>query len=79
MIGKSINSLALTQQVLLFASIYLMMYLNPVNDFMRSIGKIWVVVASLLIIFFGIVVFLYFIERRITKLEKEFDNEQQEH
>ncbi|TVR86642.1 MAG: CcmD family protein [Saprospirales bacterium] len=56
-----------------------MMYLNPVNDFMRSIGKIWVVVASLLIIFFGIVVFLYFIERRISKLEKEFDNEQQEH
>lgn len=79
MIGKSINSLALTQQILLFASLYLMMYLNPVNDFMRSIGKIWVVVASLLIIFFGIVVFLYFIERRISKLEKEFDNEQQEH
>ncbi len=79
MIGKSIKSLALTQQVLLFASTYLMIYLNPVNDFMRSIGKIWVVVASLLIIFFGIVVFLYFIERRISKLEKEFDNEQQEH
>ena len=79
MIGKSIKSLALTHQVLLVASTYLMIYLNPVNDFMRSIGKIWVVVAALLIIFFGILAFLYFIERRISKLEKEFDNEQEEH
>ncbi len=48
---------------------------NPVNDFMRSIGKIWVVVASILIIFFAIVLFLFFIERKLSKIEKELEND----
>lgn len=64
-----------------------MIYLAPLNtiilaiqplmmqDFMRSTGKIMVVVASLLIIFFGLIVFLYFVEKRISKLEKELNNE----
>lgn len=64
-----------------------MIYLAPLNtiilaiqplmmqDFMRSTGKIWVVVASLLIIFFGLIVFLYFVEKRISKIEKELNNE----
>lgn len=64
-----------------------MIYLAPLNtiilaiqplmmqDFMRSTGKIMVVVASLLIIFFGLIVFLYFVEKRISKIEKELNNE----
>lgn len=64
-----------------------MIYLAPLNtiilaiqplmmqDFMRTTGKIWVVVASLLIIFFGLIVFLYFVEKRISKIEKELNNE----
>lgn len=64
-----------------------MIYLAPLNtiilaiqplimqDFMRSTGKIWVVVASLLIIFFGLILFLYFVEKRISKIEKELNNE----
>lgn len=54
-----------------------MAFLSPVtiNDFMRSIGKIWVVVAALLIIFVGIVVFLFMLEKRISKLENDLDNE----
>ena len=47
-----------------------------VHDFMRSTGKIWVVVASILIIFVGIVFFLYLIEKKISKIEKEIRNEQ---
>jgi len=54
-----------------------MVFLSPgtINDFMRSIGKIWVVVAALLIIFIGIVVFLFLLEKRISKLENDLDNE----
>ncbi|TVQ48382.1 MAG: CcmD family protein [Saprospirales bacterium] len=48
---------------------------NPVNDFMRSIGKIWVVVASLLIIFIAIVLFLFLVERKLSKIEKELEDE----
>ncbi len=38
---------------------------------MRSNGKIYVVVAVLVIIFIGIVLFLISLDRKIRKLEKE--------
>ena len=40
-------------------------------DFMRSIGKIYVVVAVIIAIFLGIIVFLIFLDRRLTKLENQ--------
>lgn len=39
-------------------------------DFFRSIGKIYVVVAVLVAIFIGISLYLLYIDRRVTKLEK---------
>ena len=42
---------------------------NP--DFIRSIGKIYVVVAVIVAIFLGIVFFLVRLERRISKLEQQ--------
>nr|MBS0037526.1 CcmD family protein [Saprospiraceae bacterium] len=58
-------------------SIYLVLVLTsmPLDDFMRSTGKIWVVVISLVIIFIGIVFFLYKLENRISKIEKEIKDE----
>lgn len=44
------------------------------NDFMRSTGKIYVVVAVIAVIFFAIVGFLIYLERRISKLEKTQNN-----
>ena len=40
-------------------------------DVMRSNGKIYVVVAIILIIFAGLVVYLVSIDRKITRLEKK--------
>ena len=40
-------------------------------DGMRSSGKIYVVIASLLLIFIGIIYYLFRIEKRLSKLEKE--------
>ncbi len=40
-------------------------------DGLRSSGKIWVVVLVLLTIFAGIFVYLFTIDRRIKKLEKD--------
>ncbi len=38
-------------------------------DFMHSTGKIYVVVAVLVAIFIGIILFLVYLERKLTKLE----------
>ncbi|MEN0003233.1 MAG: CcmD family protein [Bacteroidota bacterium] len=40
-------------------------------DFMRSIGKIYVVVAVIVAIFIGIVLFLVYLDRKLTKLENQ--------
>ena len=40
-------------------------------DGLRSSGKIYVVVASIVVIFFGIVFYLVTLDRRLSKLEKE--------
>ena len=45
-------------------------------DFFRSIGKIYVVVAVIAAIFIGIVIFLIYLERRISKLENQNQDEQ---
>ena len=45
---------------------------NP--DFMRSTGKIYVVIAVLCVIFIGIVLFLVNLDRKITRLENEVKN-----
>lgn len=40
-------------------------------DVMRTDGKIYVVVAVLLIIFFGLITYLINIDRKVSKLEKK--------
>lgn len=41
------------------------------QDFLRSSGKIYVVVAVIVAIFIGIVLFLVYLDRRLTKLENQ--------
>ncbi|MBM3918111.1 MAG: CcmD family protein [Sphingomonadales bacterium] len=43
-------------------------------DLMRSNGKIYVLLAVVLLIFAGIVFFLMFMEYRLSKLEKEVED-----
>lgn len=45
------------------------------SDFLRSIGKIYVVVAVIIAVFLGIVVFLIYLDRRLTKLEDQIKNQ----
>lgn len=46
-------------------------------DFMRSTGKIYVVVAVIAAIFIGIVVFLTYLDRKLTKLENQIKDHDQ--
>ncbi len=44
-------------------------------DTMRSEGKIYVVVAILLLIFAGLIAYLILLDRKITKIEKKLPKE----
>ncbi len=44
-------------------------------DVMRSEGKIYVVVAGLVIVVAGFLAYLFFLDRKISRLEKEVDNQ----
>ena len=43
------------------------------SDFMRSTGKIYVVVGVILAIFIGIIAYLFSLDRKLTKLENQID------
>lgn len=43
-------------------------------DTMRSNGKIYVVVAILVTILFGLIVYLVMLDRKISKVEKQLDS-----
>jgi hypothetical protein len=56
----------------LFISIFASAQGDQVSSgLMRSYLKIYVVVAVLIIIFFGIIIFLFSLEKRLKKLEAE--------
>jgi CcmD family protein len=44
------------------------------TDFMRNIGKMYVVVAVILAIFIGIILFLIYLDRKISRLEKQIED-----
>jgi len=47
------------------------------GDFMRQTGKIYVVYAVLTVIFLGLFGFVWRLDNRISKIEKQFEDEQQ--
>lgn len=53
----------------------LFMYIVLQNDFLSNIGKIYSVVALILVIFLGIAFFLWRIDNKISKLEKQIKHE----
>jgi CcmD family protein len=52
---------------------YTMAFAQPAEmaDAMRSSGKIYVVIATIVIIFVGLAIYLFSIDRRLKKIEKE--------
>ena len=72
----------MNKKLLLFVSFLLPCVLWAQNetkvdmaDTMRSSGKIYVVVAVILTIFAGIIIYLIRLERKLTKLEKQTPNQ----
>lgn len=60
--------------LMLFLSTYLFAQQNndvEMADQMRSSGKIYVVIATIVIIFIGLAVYLFTIDQRLKKIERE--------
>ena len=69
---KKMNKITgMTGLILLFAPILLNAQPIEMADTMRSEGKIYVVVAILLVIFAGLIGYLVFLDRKITRIEKK--------
>ncbi len=47
---------------------------EPPADFLRSINKLYVVVAVIALVFLGIAYYLWSLDRRMTELEDQIDN-----
>jgi len=47
---------------------------QPPADFLRGIGKIYVVVAVIVVVFLGIAFYLWRLDRRLSELENQIDD-----
>jgi len=69
------NKQFLLSTLLLVLSINLLSAESGSIDFLRSTGKIYSVVAVIAVIFIGIVLYLFRLDGKISKLEKEINDE----
>ena len=76
------NKLKRTALALSLCMFTLLSFAQPVitqqeepTDFMRSNGKIYVVVAVIVVIVIGLFIYLVNLDRKITKLEKNTDKQ----
>ena len=46
----------------------------PPADFMRSVGKIYVVVAVIVVVFLGLAFYLWRLDRRLTSIENQIED-----
>lgn len=70
-----IRSVLLTFCLLAFSHINLLADSAAV-DFLRSTGKIYSVVAVIVAIFIGLVLYLYRLDKKLTNLENQIKDEQ---
>lgn len=47
---------------------------EPPADFLRSVGKIYVVVAVIVVVFLGLAIYLWRLDRRLSDLENQIDD-----
>ena len=58
-----------------FAVQYISAQTTENSDFFRNIGKMYVVVTTVAITFIGIVIFLWRLDKKLTNLEKQMNND----
>lgn len=61
----------LSLSILLYYTTYAQTTNVEMADVLRSSGKIYVVVGTLALIFTGLIAYLFYLDKRLDKLEKE--------
>ena len=61
--------------IFFFTSLHNLRAESVAIDFLRSTGKIYSVVAVIVIIFIGLAIYLWRIDRKLTKLENQIKDE----
>jgi CcmD family protein len=61
----------LAVMLLCFSGVYAQGHNVEMADVLRGSGKIYVVVTTIAIVFVGLAIYLFSIDRRLTKIEKE--------
>ncbi|WP_020567624.1 CcmD family protein [Neolewinella persica] len=56
------------------ASLCAQTVVEPPADFLRSVGKIYVVVAVIMVVFLGLAFYLWRMDRRLSDLENQIDD-----
>jgi NADH:ubiquinone oxidoreductase subunit 6 (subunit J) len=69
--NKIIYRLAILVCCIFSSTILVAQNKEELNDIMRSSGKIYVVVAVCLTILIGLFIYVFLIDRKISKIEKE--------
>ena len=67
---------------ILFALLHFSLFAQPeveMADTLRSEGKIYVVVAIMLVIFIGLIGYLFLMDRKISRLEKKISEKDLKH
>ncbi len=62
--------------IFLFTNVAIASAESGAVDFLRSTGKIYSVIAVIVVVLLGIAFFLYRIDNKLTKLENQINNEQ---
>lgn len=47
---------------------------EPPADFLRSVGKLYVVVAVIVVVFLGLALYLWRLDRRLSRIEDQIDD-----
>ena len=63
-----------TSLFLIFSFTLAAQSVEPPADFLRSVGKVYVVVAVIVVVFLGLAFYLWSADRRLTKLEKQIED-----
>lgn len=69
--NQPMNRIALTLLAAFFLNFPAYSQADGSADFMRSTGKIYVVVAVIAMVFIGIIFFLIYLDRKLTRLEDQ--------
>ena len=75
---KSIQSFKKTAAILFVAFFSKTAKAADMADAMRSDGKIWVVVAVITVILIGLFIFLFSIDRKISSVEKQLNQDKKQ-